>query len=199
MLASGRPHDAAFAFERILLLVPTDAAARAGLEDAQAASAEQEQRLDEQRAAAETAGADHTSRGWFTLRRSEGEMAPALPVGSPSGRSRIALGAVCALVFVTLGVTVVGHWNGLIRQLAQAPMPHEAPLTLAAQPEPRADEQTIAAARQLLDEGEPARAVALLDRVYPEQPSYPFARHLRGQAERALRQPSAAPREEPRR
>lgn len=130
--------------------------------------------------------------GWFTLRRSDGE-GPVLPppAGSPSGRSRMMLGAVCAALFLLLGATVAATWDGLMRRLAQAPMPQDASVAFSAQPGPRAEDQTIAAARRLLEDGDPARAVALLDSVHPHQPSYPFARQLRGQAERALRQPGA--------
>jgi hypothetical protein len=128
--------------------------------------------------------------GWFTLRRSDGEgPVPAPPAGSPSGRSRILLGAVCAVLFLLLGAAVAATWDGLMRRLAQAPMPQEASVAFPAQPGPRAEDQTIAAARRLLDDGDPARAVALLDSVRPHQPAYPFARQLRGQAERALSQP----------
>jgi len=48
LLASGRPRDAAFAFERVLLLAPSDPEARAGLEAAHSATAEQD-RSDEEK------------------------------------------------------------------------------------------------------------------------------------------------------
>jgi len=130
--------------------------------------------------------------GWFALRRSDGE-GPLLtpPAGSPSGRSRMMLGAVCAALFLLLGAAVAATWDGLMRRLAQAPMPQETSIAFSLPPGPRAEDQTIAAARRLLEDGDPARAVALLDSVHPHQPSYPFARQLRGQAERALRQPGA--------
>jgi hypothetical protein len=130
------------------------------------------------------------SPGWFTLRRSDGEgpvVAP--PAGSPSGRSRMWLGAVCAALFLILGAAVAATWDGLMRRLAQTPMPQETSAVFSAPPGSRVEDQTIAAARRLLEDGDPARAVVLLDSVHPHQPSYPFARQLRGQAERALRQP----------
>lgn len=222
LLASGRPRDAAFVFERVLLLAPADADARAGLAAAQSASAEHERDLDERLAAAEMCieeGA-HTDaralldavvrdggnsdraaaaldripipRGWFALRRSDGDgPVIAAPAGSPSGRSRTMLGAVCAALFLLLGAGVAARWDGLMMRLAQAPMPQDTSVAFAAQPGPRAEDQTIAAAQRLLENGDPARAVALLDSVHPHQPSYPFARQLRGQAERALRQRGA--------
>lgn len=128
--------------------------------------------------------------GWFTLRRSDGEgPLPAPPARSPAGHSRRMLGVVCAALFLLLGAAVAATWDRLMWRLAQAPMPQEATFDFSAQPLPRAEDQTIAAARRLLDDGDPARAKALLDSVHPHQPSYPFAQRLRGQAERALRQP----------
>jgi hypothetical protein len=189
LLASGRPRDAAFVFERALLLAPADADARAGLAAAQSASAEHERILEERLAAAEQIP---IPRGWFALRRSDGDgPVIAVPAGSPSGRSRTMLGAVCAGLFLLLGAGVAARWDGLMMRLAQAPMPQDTSVAFAAQPGPRTEDQTIAAAQRLLENGDPARAVALLDSVHPHQPSYPFARQLRGQAERALRQPGA--------
>jgi len=217
LMASGRPRDAALVFERVLLLSPAEAAAREGLESARGASAEHDLRLEqrlnvaedhieqgaltEARALLDTVlrdgGDSHRAaalldrlpipRGWFALRRSDDDGAlPAPPAGAPAGRSRLLLGAVCAALFLLLGGAVAVNWDGLLRQLAQAPMPQAASF---ARPAPPAEDQTIAAARRLLEDGDPARAVALLDSVHPQQPSYPFARQLRGQAERALRKP----------
>jgi len=190
LLASGRPRDAAFAFERVLLLAPSDPDARAGLEAAHSATAEQDRADEEKMAAAERRDRLSPARGWFARRGTDGEAAAADPAGAPSGRSRMLLGAACAVLFVLLGAAVAGNWSGLMRKLAQAPVPHETSLTLPPMAPP-AEDETIVAARQLLDKGDPARAVALLDSVRPQQPSYPFARQLRGQAERALRQPGA--------
>ena len=216
LLASGRPLDAALVFERVLLHAPADSTARGGLDAAQAASAERDRHLDQRLNAAQTrieqgahtdaramldavvrdGGDSHRAAalldripippGWFTQRRrdSDGPL-PTPPAGSPSGRSRMMLGAGCAALFLLLGATVIVNWDGLMRQLAQAPMPQDASV---APPGPRADDPTIAAARRLLEEGHPARAVALLDSVHSQQPSYPLARQLRGQAERALLQ-----------
>jgi hypothetical protein len=221
LLAAARPRDATLVFERVLLLAPTDSTARAGIEAAQAASDERARSLDERLDAAEMrieegahadaralldavvkdGGDSHRAAelrdripiapGWFSLRRSDGDgPLPAPPSGAPAGRSRVMLGAVCALLFLLLGAAVATSWDSLMRRLAQAPMPQEASLDLAAAG-PAAEDHTIAAARRLLDEGDPARAVALLDSVRPHQPAYPFARQLRGQAERALRQSGA--------
>lgn len=188
LLATGRPRDAVLVFERLLLLAPADADARAGLDAAQSASAEHDRVLEERLAAAERIP---VPGGWFTLRRSDGEgRIAAAPAGSPPGRSRTMLGVACAASFVLLGAGVGASWEGLMRRLAQAPTPEGAAVAVT-EPGPRAEDQTIAAARRLLEDGDPARAVALLDSVHPHQPSYPFARQLRGQAERALQKPGA--------
>jgi hypothetical protein len=132
--------------------------------------------------------------GWFSLRRTDGEATiPPLPAGSPSGRSRLFLGLACGAVFLLLGVAVAAYWDGLMRRLEQAPRPQQASVSYSADPQPRAEDQTIAEARRHLDQGDPARAVELLDRVHPHQPSYPFARQLRGQAEQAMRRPRRQP------
>jgi hypothetical protein len=222
MLAAGRPRDAALLFERVLLLAPADARARAGLDAAQSATDERERDLDARLDAAairieqgahgdaralldavvRDGGDSHRAAalldripippGWFTLRPSDGDgPLPAPPAGTPSGRSRFVLGMACAALFLVLGAVVAANWDGLMRRLAQAPMPQQASFALSPQPAPRAEDQTIAVARRLLEDGDPARAVAVLDSVRPHQPAYPFARQLRGQAERALRQPGA--------
>jgi len=222
LLVAGRPRDAALVFERLLLLAPADPEARAGLDAAEAASAERERHLDARLDAVEKhieegrhsdaralidavvrdGGDSHRAAalidripilpGWFTLRRPDGEgPAPAAPSGQPAGRSRAVLGLACGGLFLVLGAAVAANWEGLMLQLAQTPRPHQSSVTLPP-PGPRAEDEAIAAARRLIEAGDPARAVALLDSVHPQQPSYPFARQLRGQAVRALRQPRAA-------
>jgi hypothetical protein len=130
------------------------------------------------------------ARGWFSLHRSDADNPlPSLPVRSSSSRSRTILGLSCGAFFLLLGVAVAANWDTLMRRLQQAPRPQRAAVTLSADPRLSLDDRTIAAARRHLEDGDPARAVALLDSVHPQQPSYPFARQLRGQAERALGQP----------
>lgn len=220
LMASGRPRDAALVFERVLLLAPSDPAARAGIDAAQAAAAERARDLDARLDAVEMrieegshtgaralidavvreGGDTHRAAalldripippGWFSLRRADGEGSlPAPPTISPTGRSRLFLGLACGAVFLLLGVAVAAYWDSLMQRLRQAPRPQQASVSHPADPRPRAEDQTIAAARRHLAEGDPARAVALLDNVHPQQPSYPFARQLRGQAEQALRGP----------
>lgn len=219
LVAAGRPRDAALVFERLLLLSPGDPDARAGRDAALAASAERDRDLDARLDDVETridkgthsdaraildavvrdGGDSHRAAalldripippGWFSLRRSDGDSAlPPPPARSTSSRSRTILGLACGALFLLLGVAVAANWGTLIRRLEQAPQP-QAAITLSADPHLRLEDQTIAAARRHLEDGDPARAVALLDSVHPQQPSYPFARQLRGQAERALGQP----------
>jgi hypothetical protein len=128
--------------------------------------------------------------GWFTRRWSDGEGEAQPPAaGPPSARSRRMLGAVCAALFLLLGAGVAATWDRLIWRLAQAPTPQDASLVSSAEPVARLEDQTITVARRLIEQGDPARAVVLLDRIRPHQPSYPYARQLRGQAERAMREP----------
>jgi hypothetical protein len=219
LLAAGRPGDAALVFERVLLLSPDDAAARAGLDDARRALDERARALDERLSEAATrieAGAHGDARAlidavvreggdrgraaalldripvpsrWFA-RRPPSPDASELEAPPPviSGRSRAVLGSACAVAFAALGIAVSSNWDGLMRHLTQAPVPRDAGAAISSLPAARAEDQTIATALRLIDDGDPARAVALLDSVSPDQPAYPFARQLRGHAERALRQ-----------
>ena len=225
LLATGRPRDAALVFERVLLLVPGESAARAGLDAAEAAAAERDRSLevrldDVERRIEQGVHADArvlralidavvrdggdsdraaalldripVPPGWFTLRRTEGDgPAPAPPPRTPSGRSRRMLVAACGGLFLLLGAAVAVNWNALMQRLAQTPTPQQSSVAFPSTPAPRAEDQAIATARRLIEDGDPARAVALLDSVHPRQPAYPFARQLRGQAERALRRPES--------
>ena len=202
LLASDRPGDAALVFERVLLVAPDAATARAGLEEARRAVAERERALEVERAAGDAVPPPRDERRladdaasalrprWLTRRlgsRADTPETPA-PARRISSRSRAVLGSACAMAFVALGLAVASNWNGLMRHLTRVPVPRESGVALSSLPAARAEDQTIAAARRLLDAGEPARAVALLDSVSPDQPAYPFARQLRGHAERAMRQ-----------
>ena len=126
---------------------------------------------------------------WFARRPSVADV-PETPAPPPavSGRSRAVLGSACAVAFAVLGVAVASNWDGLLRNLTKAPVPREPGAAISSLPAARAEDRTIATARRLIDDGDHARAVALLDSVSPDQPAYPFARQLRGHAERALRQ-----------
>lgn len=171
------------------MAVPEDAAARAGLEAARDAAAEAERALEEREAARARDERDgHV--GWFARRRraDDGAWDAAPARAARGGASRMVLGAACAGVFVALGAVVHANWDGLMIRLARTPVPREAGAALSSLPAARVEDQTIAAARRHLEAGDPVRAVALLDSVSPEQPAYPFARQLRVQAERAIRE-----------
>ena len=90
--------------------------------------------------------------------------------------------------FALLATGVGSSWDRLLDRLARAPAPSSRPAppatSLAA---PTAGERAVADARRLLDQGETAAALAVLDRISRDEPAYPFARELRRQAEAALR------------
>jgi hypothetical protein len=169
------------------MAAPDDPAARSGLEAARRAVDEHDRALEERRA--EPPPPDDRPVGWFARRGPEERGDAGSPAVAPRpGGSRVMLGAAAASVFVALGAVVSANWNGMMLRLTQAPVPRDGSVAFSSMPAARAEDQTITAARRLLDSGQPARAVQLLDSVSPEQPAYPFARQLRIQAERALRQ-----------
>ena len=185
MLDADRPRDAALVFERVLIAAPDDPHARAGLDAAREASDEHDRAQEAGRAATPVG---ERPVGWFARRRQDDSGESASPALAPRrGGSRMMLGAAAASVFLALGAVVSANWNGMMLRLTQAPVPRDGSVAFSSMPAARAEDQTIAAARRLIDSGDPARAVALLDSVSPEQPAYPFARQLRVQAERALR------------
>ena len=100
--------------------------------------------------------------------------------------SRRAFAATATVVLVALGAGVFSSWDRLLFGLTRppAPRPHAGadPATTD-----RAGERALAEARRHMDSGNVAAALAALDRVGPQEPSYPFARQLRQQAELALR------------
>jgi hypothetical protein len=131
------------------------------------------------------------------LDQREGRIAPALapdpvatiPPERPAGRawSRAAFVALCAGVFTVMGVGVASTWTGLLARLSQAPSPRTRPVTSPpAFATTSAGDRAVAQARRLLESGNAQAALLALDAVAPQDPAYPFARQLRGQAERAL-------------
>lgn len=112
-----------------------------------------------------------------------------IPLALPGGRtwSRKALLGGWAVLFGLLLGGVASSFEGLLARLERAPVP--AAFTLpptTALSQPNSGEQTVAAARQLLDQGEAAAAVALLRGVKPAEPAYPFAQQLLGEARAEL-------------
>lgn len=114
---------------------------------------------------------------------------PRVAVARPGGRtwSRKVLLGGWAVLFALLLAGVAWSFEGLLARLEQAPVP--ASFTLpptTALPAPSPGEQTVATARQLLDQGDAAAAVALLRGVKPAEPAYPFAQQLMSQAQAEL-------------
>jgi len=98
---------------------------------------------------------------------------------------RKVLASLWALALSVLASSVASSWEGLMARLAGAPAP--AALLPAPPAEATPGERAIAEARRLGERGDLAGALAALDSVLPQDPAYPFARHLRGQAAEALR------------
>jgi len=111
----------------------------------------------------------------------------------PSSAKRRAFVVLCAAAMTSFGVGAASSWERLVDRLARTP----APVSSRAGPsqpstDPTEGERVISEARRLVERGEDAEALAVLDRVSPHEPAYPFARQLRDQIHaRAVR--SAAP------
>ena len=130
-------------------------------------------------------------------RRGAARGAGAQPVARASAVSwsRRAFAAAATIVLVVLGAGVFSSWDRLLFGLTRPPSPRSDQAAAWPAP-PTGGERALAEARRLLDAGDAARARwSPLDRVGPQEPSYPFARQLRQQAERALHaEPSGVPR-----
>jgi hypothetical protein len=102
--------------------------------------------------------------------------------------TRVAFVATCALVIGALTVGVAASWDDLLGQLTRAPRPSQAPAppTLGP-PAATAGGRAVADAQRRLEQGDPAGALAALERVRPEDPLYPYAQQLRLQSETARR------------
>lgn len=116
--------------------------------------------------------------------------APSAPPSAPPRRTwvRPALIAAWAAVFASMAVGVGWSWDRLLVSLARTPSPTSRPGPPTTQvPVPTAGDRALAEARDRLDRGDAAGALAALDRVPPEEPAYPFARQLRTHAAAVLR------------
>ena len=116
--------------------------------------------------------------------------APSIPPAAPPRRTwvRPALIAAWAAAFASMAVGVGWSWDRLLVSLARTPSPTSRPGPPTTQvPVPTAGDRALAEARELLDRGDAASALAALDRVSPEEPAYPFARQLRTHAAAVLR------------
>jgi FimV-like protein len=91
--------------------------------------------------------------------------------------------AVWTLVIVTATVGLAFSWEQLVGSLVRNPAPTSSSLAPSGRlPRPRAGDEALAEARRLLERGDPATALEILDGVSPEEPAYPLARELRRQA-----------------
>jgi hypothetical protein len=216
LLEAGQPHEAALVFGRIVLVDPTRAEALRGLASARAAVTESERRSDERldeacralengdRAAAQKAleaviaeGGDRDRAAMLLdrldpregrLRPPASEDAPpdlvALTPAPASSLTRHLFAAACTTGLTVLGLGVFASWDRLLLGLTRPPAPRSD--ATAATAAPTSGERALAQARRLMEAGNPAAAVAALDRVGPEEAAYPFARQLRHQAVRAM-------------
>ena len=101
---------------------------------------------------------------------------------------RRALASLWVLLLAVFASSVASTWEGLMARLAGPPAP-VGPVSAAPSPVSAATpgERAITEARRLGERGDVAGALAALGRVTPQDPAYPFARQLYGQAEEALR------------
>ena len=115
-----------------------------------------------------------------------GDLTSARPPGAAWPRR--ALASLWVLLLAVLASSVASTWEGLMARLtgAPAPAPVAAPAALTSFPA-TPGERAIAEARRLGEVGDLAGALAALEAVPPQDPAYPFAQHLRGQAAEALR------------
>jgi hypothetical protein len=113
----------------------------------------------------------------------EPEPSPRGARAGPSSATRRAFVVLCAAAMTSFGVGVASSWERLVDRLARTPAPSFSPGPGPSQPSaaPTEGERAISEARRLVERGEDDEALAVLDRVSPHEPAYPFARQLRDQ------------------
>jgi tetratricopeptide (TPR) repeat protein len=126
--------------------------------------------------------------------RFEGEGAleerPRLP---RSRRWRQVVVGAWTVVFVTAAVGLAFSWEQFVGSLVRNPTPTTTSLPRSAgEPRRAPGDESLALARRLMERGDPAAALHVLDGVSPVEPAYPFARELREQAVRAMERSSAS-------
>jgi hypothetical protein len=96
------------------------------------------------------------------------------------------------VAFVALAVGLAFSWERLVGGLVQNPSPSSVSLPpVPGVPAPAAGEAALARARDLMQRGDPFGALAVLDRVPPDEPTYPLARRLRAEAAAVIRRGAA--------
>ncbi len=123
------------------------------------------------------------------------------PWSQPALRSEPALGAwsrralvgAWSVAFAVLAAGLAFSWERLVNSLVQNPSPSSVSVPPSTQiAAPSAGQELLGRARSLLEQGDPAGAVPVLDAIAPGDPAYPFARQVRTQAEESLRKAAAA-------
>jgi hypothetical protein len=198
LLACNQGREAADLFGRVLLRDPGNDEARRGLRLARACAHETDRVLlleevvskggDRDRAHALLDRLDTRAGSLHGLALTEEPQPKAPPAPSRQTWVRPALIAAWAAAFASLAVGLESRWDRLLVSLARTPSPTSrlGPPTTQVPVAPAGD-RALAEARELLDRGDAAGALAALDRVSPQEPAYPFARQLRTHAAAVLR------------
>lgn len=119
-------------------------------------------------------------------RHSDGDVSRAEP-RRRSPLSRQAFVLACTVVFVGVAVGLAFSWERIVSGLVQNPAPSRSVTpSSAATAEPSAGDATLVRARELIRQGDPARALAALDTVSPDEAASPLARRLRAEALAAM-------------
>jgi hypothetical protein len=92
-----------------------------------------------------------------------------------------------SLLFASLAAGVALSWDRLVGHLVMTPVPESGLPAVTEIPASTPGERALLQAQLLLDQKDPAGAVAALDRVPSDDPAYPFSLRLRSQAQAALR------------
>jgi hypothetical protein len=189
-LLQGRLSDAIFLLQRAVLLDPARDAARDALERARGMEAERRRQFEASVAAAEPGRPSAEPPALPSFREGVGirrgvqarvEAPRAAAAGHPLSR-RVFFAAWSAGV-VLLGASAAVGWDSLMQTLVRNPAAdgrRAGVLTRLAAPRP--GDLALSEARRLLDDGEPALALAVLDAIPPDEPVYPFARQVRARA-----------------
>ena len=119
-----------------------------------------------------------------------GEERPRRPY---SQRWRQVVVGAWTVAFVTAAVGLAFSWEQFVGSLVRNPTPTTTSLPRSTREPLRAGgDEALARARRLIERGDPAAALEVLDKVSPAEPAYPFARELRRQAVTAMERASAS-------